>query len=139
MTFYKKVFFALMILVMGFSGGVFAQLWFAPTLAEAANNKIFQGSQVFLYGADRKPRLQLGTYDGSYSKAEKGLPLIGFSDNKGELRMLFRLAGGNESPVLVFKDSHHRDRMVIGLGLDDNEEAPFIAFIDKSGKTHLVR
>ena len=74
MTFYKKVFFALMILAMGFSGGVFAQLWFSPTPAEAANNKVFQGSQVFLYGADRKPRLQLGTYDGSYSKAEKGLP-----------------------------------------------------------------
>lgn len=133
MTFYRKVFFALMILAMGFSGGVFAQLWLSPSPAEAANEKVIR-----LYGPDGRERLQLGTYDGSYSKAEKGLPLIGFSDNKGGLRLLFRLAGRNESPVLVFKDSHHRDRMVIGLGLNENKEEPFIAFFDKSGKKHLL-
>jgi hypothetical protein len=93
---------------------------------------------ISLMGADGKQRIQLGSYDGSYSKSEKGLPLIGFSDNQGGLRMLFRLAGSNESPVLVFKDRKHRDRMVIGLSLNGNSEEPFIAFFDKSGKKHLL-
>jgi len=63
---------------------------------------------------------------------------MGLSDNKGELRMLFRLFGPNEVPVLIFKDSQHRDRMVLGLDLYDNDEEPFIATFDKSGKKQLL-
>jgi hypothetical protein len=135
MTFHRKVFFALMILAMGFAGGVFAQIWLTPSKAEAAINRVFQGSQIFLYGPDNNPRLQMATYS---AKGERGLPLIGFSDNKGGLRLLFRLAGRNESPVLVFKDKKHQDRMVIGLGMTDRGEEPFIAFFDKSGDKHLL-
>ena len=120
---------------MGFTGGVFAQIWLAPAPAEAGNGRIFQGDHIYLYGPDRNPRLILGTYS---QPGEKGLPSIGLSDNKGNLRLLFRLYGKNESPVLVFKDTHHRDRMVIGLGLQAGDEAPFIASIDESGKKHMV-
>jgi len=82
--------------------------------------------------------MQLGSYDGSHSPAEKGLPFTGFMDNRGDLRLLFRLAGGNESPVLVFKDRKHRDRIVLGLGLNDRGEEPFLATFDKKGRKHLV-
>jgi hypothetical protein len=135
MAFNRKVFFALTVLAMGFSGGFLAQLWFAPTQVEAANNRVFQGSGVYVYGPDSNPRMAMGTYAAS---GEKGLPFMGLSDNKGDLRLLFRLFGPNEVPVLIFKDSHHRDRMVIGLGLNDSGEEPFIATFDKSGKKHLL-
>jgi hypothetical protein len=124
-----------MILTMGFAGGVFAQIWLSPSKAEAAISRIFQGSQVYLYGSDDNPRVQMGTYTAS---GEKGLPFIGLSDNKGKLRMLFRLYGPNEVPVLIFKDNHHRDRMVIGLNLNDSDQEPFIVTFDKSGDKHLL-
>jgi hypothetical protein len=161
MNFRGRVIFLFLTLAAGFSGGVLAQLSFAPSPAMAgsgqslsANSIYIQdakgkqqalfwgqsngGGMISLMGPDGKQRIQLGSYDGSYSKSEKGLPLIGFSDNQGGLRMLFRLAGSNESPVLVFKDRKHRDRMVIGLSLNGNSEEPFIAFFDKSGKKHLL-
>ena len=133
MTFYKKLFFALMVLAMGFSGGVFAQIWFTPAKAEASNSQVLR-----MYNQDGQERLQLGTYDGSQKRSEKGLPFIGFSDNDRQLRLLFRLAGPNQSPVLVFKDTNHRDRMVIGLAMADGDEEPFIAFFDESGDKHLL-
>ena len=135
MTFYKKLLFALVVLATGFSGGVFAQIWFSPTPAEAGNGRIFQGDHVYLYGPGRNPRLQMGTYSQS---GEKGLPFIGLSDNKGKLRFLFRLYGQNESPVLIFKDTRGQDRMVLGLGFSAGDEAPFIASIDESGEKHSV-
>lgn len=83
-------------------------------------------------------RLQLGTYDGSVSRSEKGLPLVGLSDNGQRLRFLLRLAGKNESPVLVFKDTRGADRMVIGLRLADGSQEPFIATFDRNGKKQLL-
>ncbi len=35
------------------------------------------------------------------------------------------------SPVIVFKDTNHPERMVIGLGIQGSEEDAFIAVIDK--------
>ena len=161
MNFRGQAIFLLMVLATGFSGGVLAQLWFSPSKAIAGNNRTLSantiylqsaggkqqavlwgqpngGGMISLMGPDGKQRIQLGSYDGSHSKSEKGLPLIGLSDNRGDLRLLFRLAGSNESPVLVFKDKKHRDRMVIGMALNDRGEEPFIAFFDKSGKKHLL-
>ncbi len=135
MTFYKKLLFAFMTLAVGFSGGIFAQVWLSPTQAEASNDRVFQGGQIYLYGTDRNPRIQMGTY---LARGEKGLPFIGLSDNKGGLRLLFRLAGRNESPVLVFKDKNHRDRMVIGLGMNGSDEEAFIATFDESGDKDML-
>jgi len=82
------------------------------------------------YWADGKIRLQLGTYTGA---GEAGLPLISLNDNQGNIRMLFRLAGQNEAPVIIMKDKNHRDRVVMGLSLSGTEE-PFLATYDSSGK-----
>ena len=87
------------------------------------------------YGEDGKLRIQLATY---VAPGEQGLPMIGLSDNKGDLRMLLRLAGSNESPVLIFKDKQHRDRMVMGLGLSDAGQEPFLAYFDDSGERHMA-
>lgn len=87
------------------------------------------------YGEDGKIRLQMGTYTGA---GEKGLPLISLNDNQGNIRMLLRLAGENDAPVLIFKDKAHRDRMVMGLSLSGEEE-PFLVTYDGQGRktTHF--
>jgi len=157
----KKVFIVLVIIAAGFAGGMMAQIWGYSKEAFASRDQEIHASRIYIHdpsgqgkavlwgnsnggglmellGPDGKTRIQLGSYDGSYSQSEKGLPLIGFSDNGGNLRLLFRLAGRNESPVLVFKDRNHRDRMVIGLGLSDGNEEPFFAYFDKSGKKRTL-
>jgi len=135
MNFRGRVIFLLMVLATGFSGGVLAQLWFSPSKANAGINRNFTGHMINLVGPDGRQRILMGSYNAA---SEKGQPFIGLSDNLGELRLLFRLAGSNESPVLVFKDRKHRDRMVMGMALNDRGEEPFIAFFDKSGKKHLL-
>ena len=91
-----------------------------------------------LYGFDGKMRVQLGSYSGDYAAAEKGQPMAGLYDNHADLRLLLRLAGKNESPVLVMKDKQHRDRIVMGLGLNDPGEEPFLAYFDNAGNKHMV-
>lgn len=86
------------------------------------------------YGPDGKIRLQFGTYTAA---GEAGLPLVALSDNQGEIRLLLRLAGANESPVLIFKDKQHRDRMIMGLGLSGEQE-PFLAYFDKNGQKRMA-
>lgn len=83
---------------------------------------------VFLFDAQGKPRVQLGTYPAG---AEKGQGLIGLSDRRDNLRYLFRLNGTKDSPTLVMKDSTGRDRIVIGL--DGETEAPYFYFVDPAG------
>lgn len=87
------------------------------------------------YGQDDNIRLQQGLYN---APGEAGLPLTGFSDNHGNLRLLLRLAGPNESPVIIMKDRQHRDRVVLGLGMADAGEEPFLAVIDASGRKKML-
>ena len=91
-----------------------------------------------LYGEDGKLRIQIGTYQGDVVSTEKGLPVMTFSDNEGRLKMLLRLAGPNQSPVLVMKDNQERDRVVLGLSLGDSGEEPFLATFNKNGVKHMV-
>lgn len=92
-----------------------------------------------LWGEDGTSRMQLGTYDGSVIPGEKGLPVITLSDNQGHLKMLLRMAPGkNQSPVLVMKDNQQRDRIVMGLSLNDDGEEPFLVYFDKNGGKHAV-
>ena len=105
------------------------------TMPKGLELYVHQGSpgQNF-YAADGKIRLQLGTYT---APGERGLPLITMNDNKGDIRMLFRLAGPNEAPVLIMKDKNHNDRLIMGLSLSGTEE-PFLATYDSSGtKTNV--
>jgi hypothetical protein len=93
-----------------------------------------QPGQIF-YGNDGRIRLQLGTYG---AEGERGLPLIGLSDNKGRLRLLLRLFGSNESPVLVMKDNTGRDRLVMGLAFSGPSQEPFIVVTDSKGASRDI-
>ncbi len=93
-----------------------------------------QPVQAF-FGEDGKMRIQLGTYS---AQGERGLPLVGLSDNNGHLRMLLRLAGPNESPVLIMKDKGGNDRIVMGLALSDKSEDPFLSVTDSSGQRKTI-
>lgn len=87
------------------------------------------------YGRDGQLRLQMGTYNAG---GEAGLPMVGLSDNHGHLKMLFRLAGPNESPVIIMKDNAGRDRVVMGLGLNDAAQDPFLATFGANGQKTMV-
>ena len=149
-----------LIAVAGFSGGAVSSLLLTPTpsAATAAVSSPVTGSNYFLindvknpkgieyyvydgypahnmYAIDGKVRLQQGLY----SKGdEAGLPLLAFWDNAESMRMLFRLAGKNESPVIIMKDRKGADRVVFGLNLNDPSEEPFLALIDEAGKKNVL-
>ncbi len=150
---FKKSLGWVMVLLMSFLGGMSAQILFPLRHAVAQSKDVLRAERLYFTGpdgrnggqvyfvdgsgavislnaADERQRIQIGTYNGP---GEKGLPLIGLSDNSGALRLLFRLAGSNQSPLMIFKDRQGRDRMVIGLGLNDPGEEPFISYIEKDG------
>lgn len=120
----------LLVLLSAFGGGFFAQYALKPSISMAAA-PLPASAPMFLFGDDGQVRLQVGTYT---APGERGLPMIGMSDNHGHLRMLFRLAGANESPVIVMKDRAGRDRLVMGLGLSDSGEDAFLSITDSNGK-----
>lgn len=120
-----------------FLGGMAGSFLFQCAGANAQSN-LLSGSMLTLMGPDGQMRVQAGHYDGSYSPAEKGQPLLALYDNKHYIRLLLRLAGHNESPVIVFKDTNHRDRMVIGLGMEGADQEPFIAVFDKNGGKRML-
>ena len=64
--------------------------------------------------------------------------MLGFTGNNGHLKMLLRIAGPNESPVLIMKDNSGNDRIVMGLSLGDPGEEPFLATFDKNGAKHMI-
>lgn len=153
----KKSIRVLGILLMSFIGGFVSQMIFIPYSLNASSQVVNadrllildpsgqvkgdwvapneNGAMLMIYGYDGKMRMQLATYSES---GERGLPMIGLSDNSGNLRMLFRLAGTNESPVMIFKDKQHRDRIVFGLDLNDKNEEPFLAAFDKDGNKKML-
>ncbi len=135
MNFRGRVIFLFLVLATGFSGGFLAQLWFSPAPAIAGGNRSLTANMIYVMGPDGKQRIQLGSY---VQPHEKGLPLIAFMDNGQKLRLLFRLAGKNQSPVLIFKDKKGRDRIVLGLGLRDSGEEPFLAIYDEDMDKDMV-
>ena len=120
-----------------FLGGVAGSFLFQCNSAQAQGS-LLTGSMLTLLGPDGQMRVQAGHYDGSYSPAERGQPLLALYDNSHNIRLLLRLAGHNESPVLIFKDTNHRDRMVIGLGMEGADQEPFIAVFDRNGGKKLL-
>lgn len=55
---------------------------------------------LFLFNPEGGVEVQMGAYD---SGAEKGQTLMGLHDKKGSLRLLMRLHGAQDSPVIVMK------------------------------------
>lgn len=144
--------------VAGLAGGAAASLLLAPVPSKATDSVEGEVSNFFsvydglnskgietyvnngypaqnIYAMDGMVRLQQGLYT---QGAEAGLPMVAFWDNGGSMRMLFRLAGGNQSPVIVMKDRQGRDRVVFGLNLNDPAEEPFMAVVDKAGTKKML-
>ncbi len=157
MSRFKKLLWGGSILAMSFLGGMAAQSFIVPAVS-FAQSQVLQADRYYFLGPDGKvsgqvytpegsgaiislngqdgdQRLQLGTYS---APGEQGLPMVGLSDNGGNLRLLLRLAGRNESPVVIFKDKEHRDRIVLGLGMEDAGEEPFLAVVDKDGNKKMI-
>ena len=97
-------------------------------------DKWYREHVIDLRADDGQLRVQTGIYSAA---GEKGLPFSGLFDNSANLRLLYRLAGSNESPVLIFKDKSGSDRVVLGLGLNGKEE-PFLAIIHEDGKKEMI-
>jgi hypothetical protein len=121
-------------LIAGFLGGICASLLILPRAAQADFSHLI-GTRLSVNGSDGKQRAQIAVYD---APGEAGLPMIGLWDNNQNLRLLLRLAGTNSSPVLVMKDKEHRDRLVLGLGLNDGGEEPFMASFDRNGQKKMI-
>lgn len=77
-----------------------------------------------------RARMSLGLYP-----ENDFTPGLVLTDEKGQAVGLFRMAGPNHSPVLVFKSDGH-DRMVMGLDMNDAGRAPFL-HIGGDGLNHL--
>ena len=116
-------------------GGFLGSALHSSSPVEAAGHLYQWVSGISVSGFDGRQRLQLATYN---APGEKGLPLVGLTDNKDHLRLLLRLGGPNESPVIVIKDSKGQDRLVMGLDMSGPNEEPFLATIDSQGQKHLI-
>lgn len=117
-------------MISAFCGGFCAQHTLKPGISKAAF-PLPASAPISLFGDDGQVRLHFGTYT---PPSEYGLPMIGISDNRGHLRMLFRLAVATESPVIVMKDHAGQDRLVLGLGLSDSGEDALLSITDSNGK-----
>jgi len=85
---------------------------------------------LWLMDPEGRPRLVLNLYpENDYA------PGFGMNDEQGRAVGLFRMAGPNHSPVLVFK-SDGQDRMVLGLDMNEAGRAPFL-HLGGDGINHL--
>ncbi len=92
-----------------------------------------QQGALFLFDSNGRVLAQLGSYGAG---SESGQSLFGLHDRSGNLRMLQRLHGGQDSPVIVMKDKNGRDRIV--MGLEGAGEVPYLRVTDSYGKTRDV-
>lgn len=154
----RKTLIHLVILALfGFGGGVFSDQYLRPAAAASEDRRIsgmlgffdenrermdmgvYKGQvQQNIYGADGKLRLQFGTYTGDIRENEKGLPSFTLYDNDGKLKMVFRLDGPNQGPLIIMKDNSGTNRMIMGLDIWDKAEEPFLVIWDKDGKQHDI-
>ena len=85
---------------------------------------------LFIFDENEKIRAQMGSYGRG---GEKGQSLFGLHDRSEKLRLLNRLHGAKDAPVIVMKDSQGHDQIVFGL--DAQTEKPFFFYKTSSGKT----
>lgn len=86
-----------------------------------------QGS-LFLFNPQGGIEVEMGAYE---SGGEKGQSLLGLHGRDGNLRLLLRLYGQKDSPVIVMKDKTGDDKLIIGL--EGNNEAPYIKYRNAKG------
>lgn len=144
-----------MICFCAFAGGVFSDQFLRDAQADTAERgftrfydtknriRMDQGvnnnqAQQNIYGEDGKLRLQFGTYTGEVRENEKGLPVVTLYDNNGLLRLLFRLDGPTQGPLIIMKDKQQKNRVIMGLDIWDENEEPFLAIWNKDGKQQNI-
>ena len=88
------------------------------------------GSASKFFDPSGQVRLQMGTYP---TGPDAGMPLIALTDEKGKMRVILRLRGERQVPVLIFKDAQERDRLVMGLE-DVIGEEPYMTTYDAAGQ-----
>ena len=119
------------VIASALGGALGSALLRLPTAqAQERRHPILRAEQLWVFSADGKHKIQLATYPRG---GEAGQPLLGFTDDQGKLKLLFRLHGPKHSPVIVLKDDAGRDRMVIGLQ-GGGDQAPFVQCLDANGK-----
>lgn len=145
----------MLVCLFAFAGGIFSDQLLRPAFADIAERgfaRFFDGQSrnrmdlgvhngqpmQNLYGEDGKLRLQFGTYSGEVRANEKGLPTVTLYDNEGLLRLLFRLDGPNQGPLIIMKDKKQKNRVIMGLDIWDGDEEPFLAIWDKDGKQQNI-
>jgi hypothetical protein len=77
------------------------------------------GPGLFFYDSNGRNRLELGLY----SAAESEYPFVVLNDTHNEAAGIFRLFGGQETPVVVLKNKG-ADRSILGLNPVSTE--PFL-------------
>lgn len=83
------------------------------------------GASAWLYSDAGYAASALGIYP---EVPEEPLIALNPAGSRGDVvSALLRLAGGNHSGVIVMKTRQHGDGLVLGLGLDDPEEKPYIS------------
>jgi len=82
---------------------------------------------LWLMDPEGRPRMSLGLYP-----ENDFTPGLVLTDEKGEAVGLFRMAGPNHSPVVVFK-ADGSDRMILGLDMNDRGRAPFLTIAGEPG------
>lgn len=139
-----------LLIVASFLGGVFGSYIFTASPLQAALQKVNysavqlydskgkrvgylganngQQGALFLFSPNGKILAQLGSYG---SGAENGQSLFGLHDRSGNLRLLNRLYGGEDSPVIIMKDKQGRDRIV--MGLEGHNGEPYLRVTDSYG------
>lgn len=92
------------------------------------------GSALFFFNGQGHTRLLGGIYPENPAN-----PLLALTpdDTTTNVKELIRLAGGNQSGVIVIKDKPATDRLVMGLNLDHPDEEPFLAYFEKGQKKLL--
>lgn len=69
-----------------------------------------------------------------------GLPQLSLMSvkNNGKSKFTLKVAGANQSAVLVFKDNKDRERMRMGLDPDAPGEEPFLVYYDRNMTKKVV-
>jgi hypothetical protein len=86
---------------------------------------------LFFYDTKGRNRLELGLY----SPAESEYPFVVLNDTHNEAAGIFRLFGGQETPVVVLKNKG-ADRSI--LGLNPTSTDPFLVYYSADRKKSAV-
>lgn len=156
----RKLFQIPLIAFCAFTGGFAAQTLLVsnPALATATNSATTKFFSYFKVNDQKNPNgFEFSTKDGipvQNLKTADGTvraqiamfkdenepnptPIITLNDRKGSVRLLLRMAGPYDSPLIILKDQEQKNRVILGTSLDDKGE-PFLATFDRKGNATTI-